>query len=87
MTIDIKKMKKIFTSKSSEMMKGVLLIVCFIFTTQLAAQNPAKQGQPIISDYAQAMIATPPASLELDSFYKKYTDAYGIPVVYFRESS
>ena len=74
-------MKNIFTGKSLEMMQGLLLIVCLIFTTQLAAQQPAKQGQPIISNYEQTMIISPPATLGLDPFYKKYTDAYGIPVV------
>ncbi len=34
-----------------------------------------------IKDYASAVISAPPATLSLDSFYKKYVDALGIPVV------
>lgn len=36
---------------------------------------------PIVTSYEQAMISAPPAELGLDPFYKKYADAYGIPVV------
>ncbi|WP_206106577.1 hypothetical protein [Ilyomonas limi] len=37
--------------------------------------------KPLISGYRQAMITSPPDSLQLDTFYKKYTDAFGIPIV------
>jgi hypothetical protein len=37
--------------------------------------------KPLIADYVRAMIATPPETLALDPFYKKYTDAMGIAVV------
>jgi hypothetical protein len=36
---------------------------------------------PTVMSYEQAMISAPPAELGLDPFYKKYADAYGIPVV------
>lgn len=38
-------------------------------------------GPPLVSSFDAAMIAAPPESLGLDPFYKKYTDAFGIPVV------
>ncbi len=41
--------------------------------------------QPLITHYSQKMISAPPISLRLDSFYKKYTDAFGIPVVSSRQ--
>ena len=42
-----------------------------------------KTGAPVelITDYTKASIATVPESLGLNPFYKKYTDAMGIPVV------
>jgi hypothetical protein len=38
-------------------------------------------GPPIVSSFEAAMISAPPSELGLDPFYKKYTDAFGIPVV------
>ena len=35
----------------------------------------------LVTTYEKAMISAPPESLQLDPFYKKYTDAYGIPIV------
>ncbi len=46
---------------------------------QIPAQGVPKK--PIVESYAMTMITAPPAALELDPFYKKYTDAIGIPVV------
>ncbi len=36
---------------------------------------------PLIEDYTRAMIEPPPSALSLDPYYKKHTDALGIPVV------
>ena len=38
-------------------------------------------GPPIVASYESAMITAPPEALGLDPFYKKYADAYGIPIV------
>jgi hypothetical protein len=38
-------------------------------------------GPPIAATFERAMITAPPEALGLDPFYKKYTDAFGIPVV------
>jgi hypothetical protein len=43
--------------------------------------NVTVPGTPLITSYAASMITAPPAALALDSFYKKYTDAFGIPIV------
>lgn len=45
---------------------------------QPVTQTPRKK---LIESFPQAVLATPPAELKLDTFYKKYTDAFGIPVV------
>jgi hypothetical protein len=38
-------------------------------------------GPALVPSFEAAMIAAPPESLGLDPFYKKYTDAFGIPIV------
>lgn len=40
----------------------------------------AQQEDAIIKDYYEAAVGAPPVRLQLDPFYKKYTDAWGIPV-------
>ncbi len=37
--------------------------------------------QKIVSSYEAAMIAAPPLAIAVDTFYKKYSDAFGIPIV------
>src|SRR5690349_2426860 len=37
--------------------------------------------KPLVNDYAQRMITAPPDSLRLDTFYRKYSSAFGIPIV------
>jgi spermidine/putrescine-binding protein len=51
------------------------------FALACASISQAQTSEPIISNYSKAMIGQPPASLGLDTFYQKHTDAYGIPVV------
>ena len=44
--------------------------------------GPTPRPDALVTDYVSANITPPPDSLELDSlFYRKYTDAAGIPVV------
>jgi hypothetical protein len=38
-------------------------------------------GKPLVIDYVEAMVVPPPTTLGLDTFYKKYSDAFGIPIV------
>ncbi|HYN07032.1 MAG TPA: hypothetical protein VES67_06555 [Vicinamibacterales bacterium] len=47
-----------------------------------ARGGAAGQRPPaLLQNYIDFSITAPPAALELDPFYKKYTDAHGIPVV------
>lgn len=64
-------------------MKRTLHSVLFSCLAGVATPAVAQQGKDaaLIKDYAQAMIAPPPASLALDTFYKKHIDAIGIPLV------
>ncbi|MFD2100640.1 hypothetical protein [Flagellimonas iocasae] len=51
-------------------------------SSELLAMNLSSvELDSVGSDFGTMVIASPPDSLELDPFYKKYTDAYGIPVV------
>jgi hypothetical protein len=53
------------------------IILILASANLLRAQN----ASPIIDDYCKTSITQPPQSLHLDSFYQKYADAYGIPVI------
>ena len=53
------------------MMSGLLL---------LAALASAEQ-KPLVESYERAMVTPPPVELALDPFYKKYADAFGVPIV------
>jgi hypothetical protein len=48
-----------------------------------AAAQDAKppEAKPLVPSYEAAMIAPVPAAMGVDPFYKKYTDALGIPVM------
>lgn len=48
----------------------------------LCVMGNAQTGrQKLVEDFRKAVISPPPTSFNLDTFYKKYTDAYGIPIV------
>ena len=56
----------------------MLMMSCF----GAQAQNvPVSAPPPLVAGYAQAMITAPSSTMGVDSFYKKYTDAFGIPIV------
>src|SRR5688500_9204597 len=61
----------------------LLTITCFESKAQPSTTDPAKPTArtALISSYSKSMITAPPAELALDTFYKKYTDAFGIPIV------
>ncbi len=48
-----------------------------------AGQESGRQTErkPLVESYEQAMVTAPPAELGLDPFYRKYSDAIGIPIV------
>ena len=66
-------------------------LLAMFLTASLAAQStPPRKGSmpvrphtgpPIVTSFESAMIVPPPAELALDPFYKKYADAFGIPIV------
>ncbi len=67
----------------------LIVVVCAVATT--TAQTPAERkgsmavkphtGPAIVTSFESAMIAAPPTALGVDPFYKKYADAFGIPIV------
>src|SRR5262245_50351112 len=46
-----------------------------------ASQAPPSAGRPIVEEYGRAMVGPLPSSLIVDPFYKKHTDALGIPIL------
>ncbi len=66
-------------------MTRILLLILLAGSIAMAqAPRPpggVASGPPIVTSFEAAMITAPPESLGLDPFYKKYTDAFGIPVV------
>lgn len=67
-------------------MKALLLVTTLVLA--VAAPQPQKPppggtatGPALVPSFEAAMISAPPESLGLDPFYRKYTDAFGIPVV------
>jgi hypothetical protein len=59
----------------SYIIAGILLILL------MTGAKTQEQEKPLIEDYIRSAIAAPPASLGVDSFYKKYTDALGIAIL------
>src|SRR5262245_14359955 len=63
-------------------MRRFVTVTAMMLATTIAAQTPTKeQEKPFIQDYVKAVIGEPPASLGVDPFYKKYTDAMGIAIL------
>ena len=59
-----------------KLLSGMLAI------TMVASIGITQQKEkPLIEDYIRAVISTPPETLNLDPFYRKYTDALGISIV------
>src|ERR1700731_1226438 len=50
-------------------------------TPVLPTGSPAQSQPPLAPSYTRVLITAPPTTLSLDTFYKKYTDAWGIPIV------
>ena len=64
------------------------LVIACVLAGALHAQNPQRRPapsagsrQPLLPDYIAFSVTAPSAELALDSFYRKYVDAHGIPVV------
>ena len=50
-------------------------------TTQATTEKTAQRVGAIVTTYEQSMVTALPSTLVLDTFYKKYADAFGIPIV------
>lgn len=61
--------------------KILLVFMLSLSTFSAIAQQERRVEGALVQGYARSMISAPPAELSLDTFYKKYTDAFGIPVV------
>jgi hypothetical protein len=61
--------------------KILLVLTLFLSSFSGIAQQERRVEGALVQGYARSMISAPPAELSLDTFYKKYTDAFGIPVV------
>ncbi len=56
---------------------SAMLAIAMVASIGLTQQKE----KPLIEDYVRAVISTPPETLNLDPFYRKYTDALGISIV------
>ena len=61
------------------MNKIILASSAFLFISGIVT-GQTKENK-IVRSYNQEVIGSPPVVLSLDTFYKKYTDAFGIPIV------
>jgi hypothetical protein len=52
-----------------------------ITTILVLALLAGVEQKPLVESYERAMVTPPPAELGLDPFYKKYADAFGVPIV------
>ena len=48
---------------------------------QTLNQKQTPPTKALVPSYEQAMITAPPAAFSFSAFYKKYADAYGIPII------
>lgn len=70
------------STQTSRIVSIVLLLAsCTGAKSQTAETRTSPANIPLVPGYAQAMITAPPATLGVDTFYKKYADAFGIPIV------
>src|SRR5262245_35824645 len=58
-----------------------LLIAILAVILLISGVTSQEKQKPFIEDYARAVISAPLSALGLDPFYKKYTDALGLPIV------
>jgi len=60
---------------------ALVMTACFNAQSQTAAVAISRADTPLVPHYAQVMVTAPLPSLGVDTFYKKYADAFGIPIV------
>ncbi|HEU4386825.1 MAG TPA: glycoside hydrolase [Blastocatellia bacterium] len=59
----------------------IVLGTLLIGSVSAGTQDNASRPKPLVEDYVRAVVGAPPASLGVDPFYKKYTDALGIAIL------
>ena len=60
----------------------LFLILVLVAVVSVSAQQPQRPPDKLlVTTYEKAMVGAPPEKLGLDTFYKKYADAFGIPIV------
>lgn len=69
--------------KLSPLLKSAYLLIGFPAFLLSGSLNSVAQNKPapLITSFDQVLVTTPPAAYHLDPFYKKYTDAFGVPIV------
>jgi hypothetical protein len=75
---------KIFSMRLIKLYLKYSYAIFFIACSATSKNNLApieKKSEKAITAYNKTMISAPPSTLGLDSFYKKYSDAFGIPIV------
>ena len=55
-------------------------IFLIIFSAGAISQMDSAVKTRLVVSYSRVMVTSVPPSLQLDTFYKKYTDAFGIPM-------
>lgn len=60
--------------------KGLILLTLALSLIISSGLN-SQPNRGIVSDYKKTIVTAVPDSLKVDSFYKKYADAFGIPIV------
>ena len=64
------------------MKQRMMLLAFLLIATQLGGQQSQRPADRLlVTTYEKALVSTPPESLGLDPFYKKYAEAFGIPIV------
>jgi hypothetical protein len=59
---------------------ATVFLTTVIFYSGAMAQEKTQPAK-LVASYAAAMVTPPPVTLKVDTFYKKYADAFGIPIV------
>jgi hypothetical protein len=63
------------------LLAGILGLLSGGTVHPVAAQNPPQREPPLLQDYVAASVTAVPESLGFHPFYRKYTDALGIPIL------
>jgi hypothetical protein len=58
-----------------------ITISLIVFAMSCFAQAKPITEKALVTSFSQTMLTTPPTSHNLDPYYKKYADAFGIPVI------